>query len=128
LSSLIWTIGALAQAPRTLDLRQSEQPVLGRFSLFHPALPARREDVVGTAQHARGGPAHLDVEAADRREVEHGVEGRDLEHSDVGHAELLPDELHHRDRQPALSIGLRPDLPLREVQQRDHRRGLPSLG
>src|SRR6185369_1312085 len=41
--------------------------------------------------------------------------------------ELLRDELHHRDREPSLGVRFRPDLPLGEVEQRDHRRHLPPL-
>ena len=68
------------------------------------------------------------MEFADRREVEHGVEGRDLHHPDRRHVELARDEFHHRDRQPALRPGLRADLALGEVEQGDHRRQLAAFG
>jgi hypothetical protein len=63
------------------------------------------------------GPAHLDMEAADRRQVEHGVEGRDLVGADVGHAEKSGDIFDHRDRQPALGPRLGADLALGDVEQ-----------
>src|SRR3546814_6313153 len=42
------------------------------------------------------------------------------------HIELACDIFDHRHRQPALRLGFRPDLALREVEQRHHRRALPS--
>ena len=44
------------------------------------------------AQHAGRGAAHLHEEFADRREIEHRIEGGDLEHADIGHAEHARDE------------------------------------
>ena len=56
------------------------------------ALVADLEQRLGAAQHARRGAADLDVRLlADRREQEHGVEGRDLERADVRHAEHVGD-------------------------------------
>src|SRR5262249_38212843 len=56
-----------------------------------------------------------------RRQVEHGVEGRDLEHADMRHAEHVGDIADRRFRHPAARLFLRPP------QQRDHGRGLPAV-
>ena len=52
-----------------------------------------------------------------RLEVEHRVEGRDLEDSDPCHLKHLRDDAHSRFAHPAF-------LVLRPPQKRDHRRGL----
>ena len=54
---------------------------------------------------------------ADGVEMEHGVEGRDLEHPDLGHVERFRDDLDCR-------LGDPPLLLLGAPQKRDHRRGL----
>src|SRR3546814_2456031 len=56
--------------------------------------------------------------AADRREVEHRVEGRDLIGPHVRHIEIGGDIFDHRDREPPLRIRLRADLALGEIEQR----------
>ena len=56
----------------------------------------------------------------DRLEVEHGVEGRDLQHADIGHPEPRRHGLDRRLRAASRLLLLRPP------QQRDHRRGLPA--
>ena len=57
------------------------------------------DELVRSAQHARRRAAHLDVRfLADRRQLEHRVERRDLEDADVGHVEHLADFLHRRPR------------------------------
>src|SRR5215469_6208131 len=75
---------------------------------------------VGAAQHARRGAAELNVETPDRRQIEHRVEGRDLEHADLGHAEHVGDKLDGLLRQPAAR------LLLRAPQKRNHRRLLSA--
>src|ERR1700688_1071158 len=66
------------------------------------------------AQHARRRAAKLHIEFADRRQVEHGVEGRDFEHADSRHAEEFRGRLDRLLRQPAAGLLLRPP------QDRDH--------
>src|SRR5918993_1661347 len=119
-----WRIRAGAEA---LDLGQREQAVFGRVSLPESAQLASAQHVIRSAQHARRRSAHLYMEAADRRQVEHGVEGRDLEHVDRRHIEFASDELHDRKRQPSLRVRLRTNLPLGEVEERYGRRPLPPF-
>ncbi len=76
---------------------------------------------VRAAQPAGRRAAQLHMEFADRREIEHRVEGRDLEHADIRHAEQLGDMLDRLLRQPAAG------LLLRAPQQRDHRRLLAAF-
>src|ERR1051325_1980505 len=86
------------------------------------AAAADPEQLVRAAQHAWRGAAHLHVRLlADRREQKHGVEGRDLEHADVGHAEQVGDVLDRLLRGPAAR------LLLRAPEQRDHRRLLAAF-
>ena len=79
-------------------------------------------DVIGTADHARGGGADLDKVLADGLAVEHGVERRDLVHADLGHAEQLGDGVHRRKREPAAV------LPLCNVEHGDYRGALVLHG
>ena len=58
--------------------------------------------------------------AADRLQIQHGVEGRDLVDPDRRHVEQLGDMLHHRLGNPAVV------LALREVEQRQHRARLAT--
>src|SRR5690606_40007452 len=51
----------------------------------------------------------------DRRQLEHGVEGRDLQHPDIGHAQQVADGAQRRLGHPAF-------LLLDQPQDRDHRR------
>jgi hypothetical protein len=59
--------------------------------------------------------------ASDRRQIEHRVEGRDLEHADLRHVEHLGDDLDGPLGDPA---GL---LLLRFPQQRDDSGSLPAF-
>ena len=60
-------------------------------------------EVVGAAQPARRRAAHLEMrDPAHRLEVEHRVEGRDLEHADLGHVEHRRDRLDRRLASPSL--------------------------
>src|SRR3546814_7796674 len=65
---------------------------------------------------------------ADRREIVHRVEGRDLVGADERHIERSGDIFDHRHRQPPLRVRLRSDLPLCEVEQGHHRRTLAPGG
>lgn len=72
-----------------------------------------------SAQHARRRPANLNVGVrADRRELEHRVEGCNLEPANVRHAQHVGDVANGRFRQPAA------DLLLRAPQQRNNGRSL----
>ena len=76
-----------------------------------------------TAQHAGRGAADLDVgNPANGLQLEHGVEGGDLEHADIGHVEHVRDILDHRLGHPVVV------LLLGAPQQRDDRRGLLARG
>ena len=88
--------------------------------LFADHAPQDILQFFGAAQHARGRAAELHVEAPDRLEIEHRIEGRNLEHPDAGHAEKLGYGLDRLLRQPAAR------LPLRAPQDRDHRGMLTS--
>ena len=106
-----------------LDLLPGEIAVGGDVELLVVDAPlADLFDLLAAAQQAGRRAAPLDVGlAADRLELEHRVEGRDLEHADLRHAEHLGDVLDRRLRQPAAVLLLRPP------QQRDHRRGLAAF-
>src|ERR1700722_2965500 len=74
---------------KTFDLFPAEIAVLGQMEgiVVDPAL-ANLDDISGAAQPARRGAANLDVRLlADRLQLEHGVEGRDLHRPAVGHVE-----------------------------------------
>ena len=106
-----------------LDLLPGEIAVGGDVELVVVDAPlADLFDLLPAAQQAGRGAAPLDVGlAADRLEQEHRVEGRDLEHADLRHAEHFGDVLDRLLRQPAAVLLLRPP------QQRDHRGGLAAL-
>src|SRR5699024_4577996 len=84
-------------------------------------LHAGSRDVVGTAQPAAGGTAHLNLVAADRAPLEHGVETDDLVHADRRHVEELGHVLDRRHRKPAVV------LLLRQVEQPEDGACLPAL-
>src|ERR1700720_3760727 len=60
------------------------------------------------AQHAWRRAAKLHVEFSDRRQIEHGVKGRDFEHADLRHTEQFRGRLDRLLRQPAAGLLLRP--------------------
>src|SRR3546814_16926553 len=72
---------------QALDLGQREQAVGGGLALDHAAVLARGHDVVRPAQQAWRRSAHLHMITADRREIVHRVEGRDLVGADERHIE-----------------------------------------
>ena len=79
----------------TLDLLQREDAVGGRALILQPELLLEMaEDLFAASEVAGDVRADLHMKSADRREVVHGVEGRDLLHLDWGHAEQVPDEVH----------------------------------
>jgi hypothetical protein len=105
------------------DLDQGEQPVLGGAADADAAFLADRLlERVGAAQPARRGAAKLHEVFADRRQVEHRIEGRDLVGADERHIEQLCDMLDRGARQPAA------DLALRQIEQRDDRARLAGRG
>jgi hypothetical protein len=46
----------------------------------------------------------------------------------IGMSSWARDIFHHRDRQPALRVGLGADLALGQIEQRHHRRALAPFG
>ena len=111
-----------------LDLGQREHPIgAGLLVAAEPGLVAARpRHLVRAAQPARGGAANLQVKAPDRRHVEHEVERRDLVDADRGHVEPRRHHVHRHPRHPG-AAGLPPHLPLRQIEQRDHRARLAAL-
>ena len=102
---------------QALDLLPGEIAVGGDMErLVIDAPLAHLFDLLAAAQQARrrAAPLHMGL-AADRLEQEHGVEGRDLEHADLRHAEQLGDAFDRLLRQPAAVLLLRPP------QHRQHR-------
>ena len=91
---------------KALDLLPGEIAVGGDMKrLVIDAPLANLLDLFAAAQQARRGaaPLHMSL-AADRLEQEHGVEGRDLEHADLRHAEQLGDAFDRLLRQPAAGL------------------------
>src|SRR5262245_25419579 len=106
---------------QALDLDPGQLAVGGHVLLFADAVMAEPDQLVGAAQHAGRGATELDVKFSDRLQVEHGVEGRDLESADVRHAKQVRDVLDRLLRQPAAG------LLLRAPQQWNNRGDLPAL-
>ena len=111
----------VAAGAQALDLQPAEHPVVAHLAHGADTPLQHGFDIVRSGQHAGRRAAQLDEVAADRLEVEHRVEGRDLQHPDVGHAEHARDVLDRRLRQPEVV------LLLRAPKQRQDRRRLPSL-
>ncbi len=110
-------VGAGAEA---FDLGPGEHAVGGRRHLRRAdQLLADGHHVVGAAQRAGRRGADLEMEFADRGEIEHRVEGRDLQHADERHVEAPADGLDHRMGDPAF-------LLLADPQRRDNRRSLAA--
>src|ERR1700688_2380590 len=106
-----------------LDLFPAETAVLGEVKgiMMDPAL-AHLDDIAGAAQPARRGAADLDMRLlADRLQLEHRIERRDLQHADVGHLEQIRDRADRRFRNPPIMLFLDPP------QDRDRRRWLPAF-
>ena len=114
-------MGALTQAPRHSTSVQENKP----SGVTWPGSPIslRQVSLIASAplQPARRRAADLHVIAADGRQIEHGVEGRDLVDADIGHAEHVGDIAERGLGQPAAH------LLLRAPQQRQHGRGLPPF-
>ena len=127
MSSLIWTIGALAQAPRHSTSVSVNRPsaVVAPFTSpwsLHAASTSSR-----AAQHARRRAADLDVIAADRRHIVHRVEAHDLVDAHVRHADLRARRTRSPGPAASPAFGLRADLALGEIEQRHRRRLLAPL-
>src|SRR5439155_7597665 len=103
------------------DFYPGEFAVSGNMHLLADASVADVLEGVGAAQHAGRSGTKLHVEFSNRLEIEHGVEGRDLQCANARHAEQLGDMLDRLLRQPAAGLLLRPP------QEWDHRRGFPAL-
>ncbi len=79
------------------------------------------DKVLGTAYHARGRPTHLNMrDAANGLQLKHEIEGRNLKHPDMGHAQHIADSLDYFAGDPPL-------LFLRAPKKRYHRACLSSL-
>ncbi|GJE72328.1 hypothetical protein CHKEEEPN_3882 [Methylorubrum podarium] len=111
----------VAAGAEALDLEPGEIAVGRDLARGAEAIVERGLQLLRPAAIAGHGAADLDPEPANRLQGEHRVEGRDLQHADMRHAELIGDRLDRLLRQPAAVLLLR--LP----QQRDHGRGLPAL-
>src|SRR6185295_16775383 len=75
-----------------------------RMRLRVYVLLADGHDVGGAAQPAWRGGADLHEVLADGMKIEHRVEGRDFEHTHVGHAEQLRDRFDHWLADPAFLL------------------------
>jgi len=64
--------------------------------------------------------------AANGRKIVHSVEGGDFVSAHEGHAQICGDIFDYWNRQPALSLGIFPNLALGKVEQRHHRRLLAT--
>src|SRR3984957_13837602 len=92
-------IDASAEA---LDLHPAEHAICrDRLWIGRDVLLASGDNVVRSREPAWRRRAHLDEMAPDRGEIEHGVEGRDFEDADRGHAEKARDLLDHGFGDPA---------------------------
>ena len=119
--SLTSSTGASAQAPRHSDFCTVKAPSARGAALLDAERGAEvLERMLAAAQLARQVGADVQLDPADRRLVEHVVEGRDLVHRDRRHAERLGDELLAFLRDAAV-------LLLQDRQAGDHGRGL-ALG
>lgn len=92
---------------QTLDYREREEPIFGRFSvldskfLFDVVL-----EVLTAPQHARRRRANLDVELPHGVSVVHGVEGCDFIDPNSGQVQVLGHVIHRGDGQPSrLTLG-----------------------
>ena len=92
----------VAARTEAFDFDHREQAILAGFTETASGNLFRRfAQIVRTTQPARCRAAQLDEVLADRFEVEHGVEGCDLEHADFRHVKIVGDMLDCRGRQPA---------------------------
>src|ERR1700761_1465471 len=106
----------------TLHLFPAEIPILREMKgiMMDTAL-AHLDDIGGAAQPAWRGATDLNMGLfADRLQLEHGVESRDLKRPDVGHFKQIRDRTDRSFRNPATMLFLHPP------QDRDHRRRLTA--
>ena len=114
--------GRVHAGAEALDLRAGEQPILAGLAGPDPDFVADgAEHVANAAQHARRRAAHLEMVPADRGQVDHRVEGRDLHHADFRHAQPPGDMFDGGLGQPAAV------LALGHIEQRQHRARLPAF-
>src|SRR5271166_25781 len=114
--------GGVHAGAQALDLDPGQLAVGTDVELLADPLVTKLDELTGTAQQARRGAAELDMKLAHRREIEHGVEGRDFERPHLGHAEKTGDMLDRLLRQPTAG------LLLRASQERNDRWMLPAGG
>src|SRR5664279_1574981 len=107
----------------TLDFFPAEIAILGQMKgIVMDAALAHFDEIARAAQPAWRGAADLDVRLlADRLQLEHRVEGGDLQRADVGYVEQIRDRSDRRFRNPAVMLFLDPP------QDRYHRRGLAAF-
>ena len=110
----------IAAGAEAFHLKPGKQAIRRDVALRADAGLEHFLDRIRAAQNAGRRAAELDEIFADRGEIEHRVEGRDLKHADRCHAELRRDILDCRLRQPAVI------LLLRDPKQGDHSRRLAS--
>ena len=114
--------GRVHAGAEALDLRAGEQPVFAGLAGPDPDFVADgAEHLPNTAQHARRRAAHLEMVPADRGQIDHRVEGRDLHHADLRHAQPPGDMFDRGLGHPAAM------LALRQIEQGQHRARLPAF-
>src|SRR6266403_4560594 len=76
---------------KTLDFFPAEIAILGQMKgIVMDAALAHLDDIAGAAQPARRGAADLDVRLlADRLQLEHRIESRNLQRPNVGHVKQI---------------------------------------
>ncbi len=96
--------GSVDAGALTLDFFPGERAFgIEREGIVMDLLLTDLHQIFRAAQHAGRGAADLDMgTGADRLQLELGVEGRNLEHADIGHAELGRDMLDCSARDPAV--------------------------
>src|SRR4029079_431070 len=107
---------------KAFNLHPGEFAVLSDLTLIADPLAADLLEIVGAAQPAWRRAAKLPVEFADRPQIEHRVESRDLERANVRHSKKFSDMPDRSFRQPAAR------LLLRAPEHRNNRRLLTALG
>mmetsp|Transcript_18880 Transcript_18880/g.29535 ORF Transcript_18880/g.29535 Transcript_18880/m.29535 type:complete len:230 (-) Transcript_18880:179-868(-) len=111
----------VAAASKALCFHQVKEPVLSGFTNVDAQMGLDAfEHVIGSANHAWRGGAHLDVVLANLIPVVHGVEGGNLVYTHGGHVEDHCNLVHSRDWNPASASKIRHVfcLLLGQVQER----------
>src|SRR3984957_5932433 len=106
----------------TLHLFPAKIPILREMKgIMMDAALAHLDDIGSATRPAGRGAADLDMGLlADRLQLKHGVESRDLKRPDVGHVKQIGDRADRSSQTPAVMLFLPPP------QDRDHRRRLTA--